>query len=264
MKNLKLTSLLFVFGFLCSLLPNKLVAQQNAKEIIRKSIEIPNGENRKTIMLITLINKNNRTRERKTVSYSKDIGKDKKTLIFTLEPADVKGTAFLSWEYDASNKEDDNWLYLPSMKKTRRISGSTSKSGSFMGTDFTYDDMGGRNIDEDNYKLLREEKLDGYDCWVIESVPVNTKEVFSKKISWIRKDNFIAIKIDFYDRMKTNYKALTVSNIEKINGFWTAKKMEMRDLQRNHKTIIEIAEIEYNVDIDDNYFTVPTLENGIK
>ncbi len=263
MKNFKFTISLFVFGVLAYMLPNKVAAQITAKEIIKKTIEIPNGDNRKTFMNITLTNKNNRTRKRKTVSYSKDIGKDKKTLIFTLEPADVKGTAFLSWEYDSRKKEDDNWLYLPAMKKTRRISGSTSKSGSFMGTDFTYDDMGGRNIDEDNYKILKEEKLQGFDCWVIESVPVNSKEIYSKKISWIRKDNFIAIKVDFYNRMQIHFKTLAVSNIEKINGFWTAKKMEMKNLQRNHKTIIEIAEIEYNIDINNNYFTVPTLENGI-
>ena len=86
--------------------------------------------------------------------------------MFFTYPGDVKGTGFLTWDYDQAGKEDDKWLYLPAMKKTRRISGSSSKTDYFMGTDFTYDDMGDRNIDEDTHKFLRKEKCGGFDCYV--------------------------------------------------------------------------------------------------
>jgi hypothetical protein len=124
------------------------------------------------------------------LSYSKDYGKDKKTIMFLQQPADVKGTGFLTSDYNDESKTNDRWLYLPAMKKTRRISGTSAKKEYFMGSDFTYDDMGNRDVDSDNHKLLKEETVNGQSCRVIESTPKESDGLYSKNISWIRKDNY--------------------------------------------------------------------------
>lgn len=131
-----------------------------------------------------------------------------------------------------------------------------------MGSDFTYDDMGNRDIDADNHKLLREETLNGNDCWVIESTPKNNDEQYSKKIGWIRKDNFIAVKVEYYEKQGALMKVLEVNGAKEIDGFWTATSMTMNNVQREHKTVISIESMEYNMPLDDNLFTVNSLEKG--
>ena len=256
------TSLL-ILAIIASNNTNIFAQNLSGKEIIQKVKDRPDGDNRKSTMQMELINKRGKKRNRSVVSYSMDIGKDKKSIMFFLSPADVKGTGFLTWDYDNPDKDDDRWLYLPAMKKTRRISGASAKKDYFMGTDFTYDDMGGRNVDEDIHKLLREENLDGYDCWVIESKPKDPKDMYSKKIAWIRKYCLYAHKVVYHDKMGNLLKTLTISDIEKINGFWTAQKMHIINHQTNHQTILLMNETKYNIKIDENLFTVSNLEKGL-
>ena len=132
MKAIKLT-------IICMLLvvTNNYAQSLTGRDIVQKAKDRPDGETRTSEMTMQLINKNGSIRERKIQSYSMDIGKDKKTIMFFLYPGDVKGTGFLTWNYDQVGREDDKWLYLPAMKKTRRISGSSSKTDYFMGSDFT-------------------------------------------------------------------------------------------------------------------------------
>jgi hypothetical protein len=132
-----------------------LLFAEDGREIMQKVKDRPDGETRSSSMEMKLINKNGSTRVRKISSFAMDVGADVKTIMFFQYPNDVKGTGFLTYNYDDINKEDDKWLYLPAMKKTRRISGKSSKTDYFMGSDFTYDDIGKRNVDEDTHKLLR-------------------------------------------------------------------------------------------------------------
>ena len=260
MKTLiiKLSILLF------SLLSVEFALQKEftGREIMQKVDERPDGDTRKSLMTMELINKRGSKRVRSMLSYSKDFGKDKKTIMFFQEPADVKGTGFLTWDYNDDDKDDDRWLYLPAMKKNRRISGTSAKKEYFMGSDFTYDDMGNRDIDADNHKLLREEMVNGKECWVLESTPNDKNEQYSKKVAWICKDNYIAIKVEYYDQQNALQKVLEVDGVKEINGFWTATSMTMNNLQREHKTIIRIESMEYNMPLDDNLFTVNSLEKG--
>ncbi len=235
------------------------------REIAQKVKDRPDGDTRSSEMTMKLINKRGRMRERKVVSYSMDYGKnmkDKKTLMFFQYPGDVKGTGFLTWDYDEIGKDDDKWLYLPAMKKTRRISGSSAKKDYFMGTDFTYDDMGSRNIDEDDHKLLREEEVDGHKCWVLESTSKDSRDIYSKKVSWVRQDCDVSVKVEYYDKMNKLHRVLVLSDIEKVEGFWIAKKMDMKNVQTNHETIITIANPKYNIPLEESTFTVAKLEKG--
>ncbi|MFC1713177.1 outer membrane lipoprotein-sorting protein [Candidatus Poribacteria bacterium] len=236
-------------------------AELTGRDIMIKVDERPDGDDQRSIMKMTLINKRGKTRERSVLTYSKDYGKDRKSLMYFQSPGDVKGTGFLSWDYDDPKKDDDQWLYLPALKKSRRIS-SSSKNDNFMGTDFTYDDMGDRNVDEDMHELLREEELDGHKCWVVESKSKEEDYIYSRRVSWVRKDALVMLKVEFYDRRGSLLKILTSPDIRKQDGIWAHFRMEMENVQNEHKTIIEMMEIQYDIGIKDSMFRVSTLERG--
>ena len=237
-------------------------SQSSGREIIQMVQDRPDGENRRSVMTMQLVNHRGAVRERTILSYSLDFGKDSKSIMFFQSPADVSGTGFLSWQYDDPSKEDDRWLYLPAMKKVRRISGSSARKENFMGSDFTYDDMGGKNVDEDEHRLLREEPMAGWACWVIESLPRESDASYSKKITWIRKDALIPVRVEYFDRMGNLLKTLTASEIFQDGSYWTTRRLEMVNHQRDHRTIITMDEIEYDLDLDESIFTVPALERG--
>lgn len=260
MKISRVKSVILALSFLT--MANVSFGQKSGREIMLKVDERPDGDTRKSVMTMELINARGSKRVRTMLSYSKDYGKDKKTIMFFQQPADVKGTGFLTWDYNDDSKTDDRWLYLPAMKKTRRISGTSAKKEYFMGSDFTYDDMGNRDIDADNHKLLREESVDGQACWVIETTPKESDGMYSKIISRIRKDNYMAVKVEYYDLQGAVLKTLEVNQIMKVNGFWAAKEMIMTNQQRNHKTIIRLESMSYNAPIEDKVFTVTSLEKG--
>ena len=235
----------------------------SGRDIIQKVKDRPDGDTRYGEMELTLIKKNGSSRQRKVTSWAMDEGKDTKKMMFFTYPGDVKGTGFLTWDYDQIGKEDAKWLYLPAMKKTRRISGSSSKTDYFMGTDFTYDDMGSRHIDEDKHTLLREEMKDGHKCWVVESVPVDKHEIYSRKVTWIRQDCLIPVCAEYYDKLNKLHRLLTISEIKKIQDFWTICKMEMKNVQTGHSTVIEVKNSQYDGKIDKDLFTVAKLEKGL-
>ena len=238
------------------------VSAQDGAEIMRRVKERPNGETRTMEVELKLINKRGSERVRKLKSYAKDVGNDVKSIMFFMHPGDVKGTGFLTWEYDDPKKEDDKWLYLPAMKKVRRISSSSAKKDYFMGTDFTYDDMGSRNVEEDTHKLLREETLEGHKCWVVESVPVGKGEIYSRKVLWIRQDALMPLRVEFYDRLNKLHRLLTVQSIKKIGNFWAFEKETMENVQTGHKTEISFSSQTFDSKLDDELFTVGRLERG--
>ncbi len=236
---------------------------QTGREIAERVKNRADGETRYAEMQLTLVKKNGSKRERKMISWAMDEGKDTKKIMFFTYPGDVKGSGFLTWDYDQAGKEDDKWLYLPAMKKTRRISGSSSKTDYFMGTDFTYDDMGGRSIDEDKHTLLREEMRDGYKCWVLESIPLDGREIYSRKLSWIRQDCDTAVYVEFYDKLDKLHRVMTVHDLQQVNGYWTIMKMEMKNVQSGHSTQITVSGPQYDVAVDKSLFTVAKLERGL-
>ena len=133
----------------------------SGRDIMQKVRNRADGDTRYATIEMTLIQKSGHKRVRKLESWAMDIGNDTKKIMFFTYPGDVKGTGFLTWDYDNTAKVDDKWLYLPAMKKTRRISGKSSKTDYFMGSDFTYNDMSARSVDEEKHTLLREEMLGG-------------------------------------------------------------------------------------------------------
>ncbi len=235
---------------------------QTGRDIMLKAENRPEAKTSQNEMTMTIVNKRGKARVRKLKSYSMEVGKDEKTLMFFEYPGDVKGTGFLTWNYDKIGKDDDKWLYLPAMKKTRRISGSSAKKDYFMGTDFTYDDMGERNIDEDTHKLLGTETVNGHKCWKVESVSKDKRDIFSKKIVWMRQDILVPEKVDYYDRMGKLHRQMVFEKVKKNGKYWVVMKMSMANVQTKHKTIIEFTNMVLDKPMNESKFSVQTLEKG--
>jgi outer membrane lipoprotein-sorting protein len=232
-------------------------ADMTGREVMEKVDDRYTGEDQVAEMTMTLIKSTGRKRVRKVKVWQKHYGEDTRSLMRFIEPADVKGTGFLVWEHE--DREDDQWLYMPAQKKVRRISGG-EKEDSFMGTDFSYEDIGSHSIDDYSYTLLHEEEYDGVPCYVVRSVPKEgVKKSYSRTVSWVRKDNLVAVKIDFFDTKGELLKQLLVTSLEEIDGIWTERVMEMDNVQKKHKTILSFDQIQYNTGLADDLFTERNL-----
>lgn len=247
-----------LFAIIYTLTMSLIAAEElTGREIMEKVDKRYTGDDQVADMTIILIKTNSQKRIRKVRLWKKEYGENDKWLMQFLEPEDVRGTGFLVWEH--KGKDNDQWLYLPALKKVLRIS-SEEKGQSFMGTDFSHEDLRSYNLDDYNYTFLKYEEIDGQDCCVVKSVPKPGKQKsYSKTINWIRRDIFIVVKVDFYDKEEKFLKQLHATNIETIDGIWTAKRIEMENVQKKHRTIIEFENIRYNIRLDANIFTERNL-----
>jgi outer membrane lipoprotein-sorting protein len=194
--------------------------------------------------------------------FLKDFGDLEKKIMFFVSPADVYNTSFMNWSYDEVGKDDDQWIYLPAMKRVKRIS-SDSKSDYFMGSDFTYDDLGDRHPSADVHKLLREEEIDGEMCYVVESNPKEEEYIYSKTITWIMKDNWIGKKKEFYDEDDELLKTLTVKESVTFDEVIIITLSQMHNVQSDHKTIMKLENVEIDTGVADNKFTERMMKRGM-
>ncbi len=229
------------------------------REIMQKADE-ENDTDDSTYLLTMEIRRGNSKRVRKMKMWMKsDEQGNERSLIRFIWPAQVKGTGFLTIEH--SDRDDDQWLYLPALKKVRRIA-SSKKGGSFMGSDFAYADMGGGSIDDYTYKLVGSEVIDGNDCYVVEETPATEKikkdEGYSKKITWIRKDIFYRAQVKYYDKHGNYLKIMKLSDFRKIEeaDVWLATYIiTTNEQKKGNETAVTYDEIEVNTGIPDDFFT---------
>ncbi len=260
MKTLKITAMFLSLFLLANIAT---IAQEiTGLKVIQNVYNRPTGEDQTSDLTMTLINSSNKERVRKIKQFSRDFGDMEKSIMFFVAPADVKNTSFMNWSYDEDGKEDDQWIYLPALKKTKRIS-SDSKSDYFMGSDFTYDDLGDRKPTQDTHKILRDEVVDGKDCYVVESTPKDEDYMYSKTITWIIKDKWVGVKKEFYDEDGDLLKTLTIKKVDDIKGILVVAHSVMENVQKNHKTIITLTNISINTGISKSKFTERMMTRGI-
>ncbi|MEY3001873.1 MAG: hypothetical protein RLZZ428_248 [Pseudomonadota bacterium] len=239
-----------------------------ARAIMEKVDARDDGQTLAEDMLMVLIDKNGKQRTRDIRSYSKDFGADKHRIMFFKSPADVKDTSFLTYDYDDSSKDDDQWLYLPALKKVKRIP-TSDKSSSFMGSDFSYFDMTDRDLEDYDFKLLKEGDVRGNKVWMIEAVPRNKEIVkesgYTKTIALVRQDNYVVVRsIGFLENNKTKY--LDIKRLHEEKGVWLVDEMTMTTKKGNstlHTTILQFSNIELNEPLSDDMFTTRRLEKGL-
>jgi len=262
MKNKKYQ---IVIMLLIAISPFLLFAQDKLSglEIIQNVYDRPEGNDMQSELTMTLTNSRGEQRIREIKQFSKEFEKTEKKIMFFKAPADVRNTSFMNWSYDEKNKDDDQWIYLPALKKTKRIS-SDSKSDYFMGSDFTYDDLGDRHPTADSHKLLREEKIDNEDCYVVESIPKEEEYMYSRTVTWIIKDKWIGLKKEFYDEDDEHLKTLSVKKFEKIKDYWIILNSQMHNIQKDHTTDMKLENLKVDSGVSANKFSERMMKRGIK
>ncbi|MDD3194772.1 MAG: outer membrane lipoprotein-sorting protein [Paludibacter sp.] len=257
MKTIKFLGLTVLLSMMST---GVILAQKTGLQVMQTVYNLPSGEDTQAELSMVLTNKQGEKRVRQLKQYISETGGVEKKIMYFVSPADVKGTSFMNWSY-STGKEDDQWIYLPALKRTKRIS-SGSKGDYFMGSDFTYDDLGDRHPDQDTHKLVREETVAGKACYVVESKPKTSGHMYSKTITWVMKDNFIGLKREFYDPNGKLLKTLLVKNYQKISGIWVILETEMKNVQKNHSTTITLRNVKVNQGVPASKFTERSMTMG--
>jgi outer membrane lipoprotein-sorting protein len=238
-------------------------AEITGLKVVENVYNRPVGDDMLGDLTMTLTNSRGENRVRKIKQFTKDLGEIEKKIMFFKYPADVRNTSFMTWGYDKAGRDDDQWIYLPALKKVKRIS-SDSKSDYFMGSDFTYDDLGDRHPSDDVHKLLREEVFEGTPCYVVESTPKDEEYMYSRTLTWVIKDKWVGLKKEFYDEDGDLLKILTVKKYEKFSGLWIILQSRMFNTQKKHTTDMELKNVKINSGIAANKFTVRMMKRGIR
>lgn len=240
--------------------------QVQARDVVDRSFKATRLEGAETLFTMTIIDSRGRERVREIASVSKlyDGGATEKRLIRFLEPADVKGTGLLTFDYQ--DKDDDMWLFMPALRKTRRII-SSEKAKNFMGSEFTYADMTPPVLDDFTYTLLGEKDKAGIACWEIEMVPANEdvadENGFSRRVVCIGKQDFVLRHALYYDLDGELHKELDVLEIQEVDTVqhrFRPIHMVMTNLQNDRKSILKVDKIVFSPDVKDEFFTTRYLE----
>lgn len=241
-------------------------AELSAREIMEKNFFVSKVSSLQMESTMVLTNDRGQQRERRNTTTIKlqPNGVDSKFLVRFSTPADIKGTGFLQVEHNEG--DDDLWIYLPALKKSRRLV-ANNKKDSFVGSDFSYGDISLPKVDLYQHKLLRVEKVDAFDCHVIESVPINdtvkSNSGYSKKITWVRTDNFVETKVEYYDLAGRLLKTQRVGKhqlVEPQKARWFALYREMTNHQSGHKTTLDVSKVDAAVATPDDMFTTRYIE----
>jgi len=262
-----MTACLFAMSLTCAL-PAR-ADDDEARQIMTKVEGRDDGDNRITNMEMTLIDKSGKKRVRKIRTHRKDKGKDTLKLMFFLHPPDVKNAGFMIYDYDDPEKDDDQWLYLPALKKTKRIA-STDTSKSFMGSDFTYSDMTSRNLEDYDFKIVMTQAVNNVSTWIIEAMPKSEEVIeetgYTKSLLFVRKDNYVVIRAVHFVKDGNRLKYMDVKKLELIDRIWVATEVHMTTKKGGialHKTILRHRDVKFGQKLDESFFSVRRLEKGL-
>lgn len=263
---IKIKSLMMIIGILIVFSVIDAQGDLTAEQIVDRSFKATKLDGSEATSTMTIMDKKGRERVRKIALVTKlfDNGATEKRLIRFLSPADVKGTGLLTFDYE--KEDDDMWLFMPALRKTRRIV-SSEKSKNFMGSEFSYADMTPPTLEDFAYKILGEEEVGGVLCWKIEMVPkdddIADENGFSKRIGFIAKKDFVIRKAIYYDLDGELHKELAVKEVREVdskNHKYRPMHMIMVNIQNERKSILIVNEIQFNPNIKDEYFTTRYLE----
>jgi hypothetical protein len=215
------------------------------------------GEDMRARITMRLVSKDGGERVREMTMTRRNVleGGEQRYFVFFHRPPDVRDLAFLVWKYPG--RDDDRWLYIPALKLVRRIAAS-DKHTSFVGSDFSYEDVSGREPEDDSHKLLREEPVAGREAYVVESVPKEAAD-FSRKLSWIDKTLWLPLKEEYYDRRGDLARVYTAEEVKEVQGFWSAVKRSMRNVQSGHRTDAVFDDLRYNLNLSPEFFSERAL-----
>ncbi len=208
-----------------------------------------------------LINKQGKVRERDftMLRIDKEDGGEQKYFVYFHRPGDVRGTVFMVYKH--IDRDDDRWLYIPSINLTKRIAANDKRS-SFVGSDFTYEDVSGRSPAEDTHSLTKEEEFNGRMAYVVKSVPKKEgSSDFAYRMTWVDKENYLPLEEEYYNGRGELYKVFTADKIENIEGIPTVTRRTMKNLETGHRTEVNFLKVDYDVGLSESIFSQRYFKN---
>lgn len=264
---------LLLLALLLTLVPAHASTQKlTADEIAHRVQDRDTGKDSRATMRMKLYDRHDRVRERALALITLRGGKPgtpdgDRLLIRFSYPADIKGTGFLVWEHPAS--DDERFLYLPSLARVRRIAGAETQE-SFVGSDFTYEDIGGREFDEYTYAIVEENASwtppgggAAQTAWRLESRRKDASAQFPRVQSLVLKDSFVVVQADIYNKRNERQKVYTVRRLQQVKGIWTVMDAEMTNAIEKSRTELVTESVEYNVGLKEADFSRRELERAV-
>lgn len=253
MKGVATTSAVLAFVLLVSVAS----AEDIGADIMKKSQAafLYAGKDFKARVIMKLVSAGGQERLREMTMVRKNYGEtggDQKYFIYFYRPADVKGMTFMVQKHPG--KDADRWIFMPAISMVRRIA-ARDKSSSFVGSDFSYEDVSGRNLEDDTHAVIKDEKIGAKDCVVVKSTPKAGDVDYSYKLSWIDKSNFLPLKEEYYDKKGDLYKVFTAYEIKDVEKIPTVTKRTMKNVQSGHTTEATFTNVDYNIGIEDSFFS---------
>ncbi len=255
--QLKITSTWFVIAVTALLFGGlrPAAAQPAVDDAVARSLQTfyYAGKDMRVRVTMRLINPQGKERRREMTLLRKNLGSsgEQRYYIYFHTPSDIKGTTFMVWKYPA--REDDRWIFIPAIRLVRRIAADDRRS-SFIGSDFTYEDVSGREVEDESHKLLGEEDLEGRPVHRIESVP-KAKVDYARRLSWIDRERDLPIKEEYYDVRGELLRTFSADEVREVDGHWTVTRRTMRDARSGHRTEVVYEEVGYGIGLTEDLFS---------
>lgn len=270
-RGILIASLLGV-GFVTVSMDSKAAEPLSAQEVMQKVDSVDEGKHLISHIKMTMINKKGDTRTREAVTYRKNFDEERRTFLVFKNPSNVEGTSFLTYDYSIASKDDDQWLYLPSLRKVRRIS-SSDRGDYFLGTDFTYEDIkksGKVELNDFDFSHQGRENIAVNDAQIdaikIEATPKNKalKKAlgFGNSTIWVNPENWIIVKIHYEDRKGRALRTYTANDIRKVEGVWSKHVLEVTNHKTGHFSRFELSDLDYNTAIADKRFNKRAMKKS--
>lgn len=240
--------------------PSSMLAADDARAIVAEAQKRATTKSERYVGLLQSFSADGNKSEKRWIFERIGSHGQSKTIIRFTEPPEVQNVALFIVNYQ--ERASDQWMWTPAIERDRRIA-LQDRSTRFFGTDFSFEDLEERDVNQYNYRLLGEETIDGAPCWHIESTPSERKiSQYTKSEVWIRQDNYAFAQIESYVKAEV-VRRLSYSNFVQSQGIWTGRRMEMTDLRRKSRTILTLEKLEYNIPLREEDFTLQGLRNPL-
>ena len=235
-------------------------AQDDARKIVEEAQRRTESKSQRYEGLLQVLDSKGKVADKRWLFTRLGSHGQSKAVLRFVAPAEVKGVALLIVNHP--DRASDQWMWTPALQRERRIA-LQDRSTRFFGTDFSFEDLEERDVNQYNYRLLGEEAIDGAACWRIESTPSEKKiSQYTRSEVWIRKDTYALAQVESYIKTEV-VRRLKYSDFAQQQGIWTGRRLEMTDLRRKSRTILTLEKLEYNVPLKDEDFTLQALRNPV-
>lgn len=249
---------LFVVALSCLALTHANVAYDIALEADRRYSGFGDSQANLTMTLISKKGQKD-IRELKVMNFEDEATAGEKTLMVFRKPTDIEGTALLTWS--TPGKDDEQWLYLPAIKRVKAIS-SRNKSGAFMGSEFTYEDLTPQDVEKYDYSYIGEETVNGVPCFAYDRTPKESNSGYTKQTFWVDQEEYRTQKIHFFDHKSRHTKVLTFAGYQQYEGrFWRPASMYMENLETGRATTLELSGYEFSIGLSADDFSQMVLKS---